>query len=491
MEPYNALLSPEQVQRTHEASLEILENVGLLVHSEKARGRFARHGCRVDAETQTVKFPRTVVEHWRAAFPPTFIFHGQDPQYDCTIPCERLLIGTIGSAPNIIDPDTGQARRANSDDLARIACLVNELPGYDLFGISTTADDAPPGQFYLSRFYPALKNCLKPVMGSAPKREEAEAIFRLGCLIAGSEDAYRARPFITYGCSPVISPLTMDVDSTEMLMHFVEEQLPACPETAPNAGLTAPLTLMGTLVQCNAEFLAEALLMQMTRPETLFVYGVGPTVVDMRTLAYASGGIETGILAAACVQMARYYNVPSRTPGGLTNAKVNDAQSGLETGMSAMAAVFAGVDLLSIGGLLDATMTFDFAKLVIDSEIALMLKRVRRGLQFSEENLALDVIAEVGPGGMFTDTRHTLKRMRTTALLPDIADRSPRQQWEMAGALDAQGRALQRVREILCHGSPAVFSVEVDAQIRAKFEDMVAGDVTKWDTIPHSKERIP
>jgi trimethylamine--corrinoid protein Co-methyltransferase len=129
-----------------------------------------------------------------------------------------------------------------------------------------------------------------------------------------------------------------------------------------------------------------------------------------------------------------------------------------------------------MGGLLDALMTFDFAKAVIDNEIALMLKQVKRGIEFSVENLSLKVIAEVGPAGMFMEHPETLKRMRTTALLPHVADREPRQRWLEKGALDSQGRAMKRVREILTRGNPAVFSREVDARIRGEFKNLVAGD---------------
>ena len=479
MTRHATLLTSEQVERIHEASLEILENVGVLVRNEEARLRLAKHGCHADAETQVVTFPRAVVEHFRAACPPTFTFRGRDPQYDRTIPGDGPLFVTGSSAPDIIDPVTGKKRRARSDDIARIATLINELPGYDVFSISTLADDAPPGQFYLSRFYPALKNCLKPVRGSAPSLDEAEKILSLGILIAGSEDAYWERPFITFQYCSSVSPLTMDVESTEKLMRYTENKVPSYGVVVPNAGLTSPLTLTGTLAQCNAEFLAQTALVQMSHPGTPLVYEVLPTVADMRTGAYASGAIETGILMMGCAQMARYYNVPCGGFAGLTNAKANDAQSGFETGMSALAAALGGVDLLSTGGLLDALMAFDFAKAVIDNEIALMLKRVIRGIEFSEENLALDVIAEVGPGGTFIDTLHTLKRMRTTALLPEIADRNPRQRWEEEGGLDSHARAMQRVREILTRDNPAVFSPDVDARIRAEFEGLVAGDAAE------------
>jgi trimethylamine--corrinoid protein Co-methyltransferase len=393
------------------------------------------------------------------------------------------LIATSSSAPNFIDPVTGQERRSRSDDIARIAFLINELPGYDVFSISTTADDAPPGQFHLSRFYPALKNCLKPVRGSAPSLDEIENVLHLGALIAGSEGAFWERPFITLMHCAVVSPLTMEVESTEKLMRFAERQIPSYGVPAPSAGVTAPLTLTGTLALSNAEFLVQAVLAQMSHPGTPLVYELLPTVADPRTGAYAPGAIETGILTMGCAQMARYYNVPCGGLVGLTNAKVNDAQSGFETGMSALAALFAGVDLIAMGGLLDALMVFDYGKAVVDNEIALMLKRVKRGWEFSEENLALDVITEVGPGGMFMDHLHTVKRARTTTFLPEIADRRPRDQWSAEGAKDAQARAMQRVREILSRDNPAVFAPDVDARIRAQFEDLVAGDVVQ--------ERLP
>jgi len=208
------LLTDEQVVRVHEASLEILENVGLRVYNQEARTIFEKHGCIVNAETQIVNLPRAVIENFRAAIPPTFTFHGRDPQYDRTIPGDGSLLTTSGSAPDILDLQMGKVRRARSDDIARIAYLVNELPGYDLFSISVTADNAPPGQFSLSRFYPSLKHCLKPVRGSAPDMDEVENIMQLGALIAGSETAFWERPFITFQYCALVSPLTLDVEST-------------------------------------------------------------------------------------------------------------------------------------------------------------------------------------------------------------------------------------------------------------------------------------
>jgi trimethylamine--corrinoid protein Co-methyltransferase len=227
---------------------------------------------------------------------------------------------------------------------------------------------------------------------------------------------------------------------------------------------------LATLVVANAEFLAQSVLVQMSRSGTPVIYDALPTVSDMRSGAYAPGGIETGILCMGCAQMARFYGVPSGGLVGLTNAKVNDAQAGYESGLSTMAATLGGLDLLAMGGLLDSLMAFDFGKAVADHEVALMLKRVVRGLEFSPDSLALDLIAEVGPGGIFTDRHHTLNRMRTEALLPQIADRRPRDRWVAGGSRDAQSRALAKANEILHRDNPALLSPEVDDAIRSRFQ---------------------
>ena len=475
MNTFASLLTDQQVERTHQASLEILETVGLIVRNDKAREIFTRHGCRVDNER--VRFPRAVIEQFRALFPPTFTFKGRDPKYDRTIPEDSPVIVTGSSAPNIIDPVTGLERRSRSDDIARIAHLINELPGYDVFSVSVLADDATLDQFTLARLYPALKYCLKPVRITSRDLDDAKKVLQLGGLIAGSDEAYRAHPFITHHYCPVVSPLTMDHLSTEALIFFTEERLPVYPTIVPNAGLTSPMSLAGTLAQGNAEFLAAAVLMQMVREGTPLIYATLPTVADLRTGAYASGGIECGILLMAHTQMAHFYNVPSGGYIGLTNSKINDAQSGYETGMSSTAGVLAGTDMLNMGGLLEALKVFDFAKAVIDDEIGQMLKRIKRGMEFSEENLALDVIAKVGPGGSFLVEPHTMKRMKTVALLTKLSDRDSRTEWQKKGSLDTHARAMLRAREILSMDTGTGFLPEVDARIRAQFKELIPGNL--------------
>jgi trimethylamine--corrinoid protein Co-methyltransferase len=472
---FAALLTQEQVEKIHDASLEILEETGLKVRHEPARELFKKHGCSV--EDERVKFPRAVVETYRKLVPPSFTFRGRDPKFDKTIPQDSPVIVTASSAPDIIDPVTGVERRAESRDIAQIAHLINELPGYDIFSISTLADDAPADQFTISRLYPAIKYCLKPIRVTTTDMKDTLSMMEMAYMVAGGKDAYKGHPFLTHHYCPVVSPLTMDKLSTENVMFFAKEGLPVYPTIVPNAGLTSPMSMAGTLVQGNAEFLSALVLMQMVKEGTPTIYATLGTVADMRSGAYTSGGIECGMLHMAFAQMARFYNVPAGGYVGLTNSKVNDAQAGYETGMSGIAGLLGGMDMFNIGGLIDALKTFDFAKAVIDDEMAQMMKRVKRGISFSDDDLGVDLIKEIGPGGSFITVKHTISRMKTEAVMTKMADRDARTIWEKRGATDIQAKAMKRAKEIMASHTEPLIPPELDEKIRAAFPGLVAGEL--------------
>jgi len=474
---YAELLTEEQVQKVHDASLEILQEVGLKVRYEPARALFAKHGCHVDNETQIVKFPRDVVEKYRTMTPSKFTFGARDPKFNKTIPDDSPVIVTASSAPDIIDPVTGKERRAESGDIARIAHLIQELPGYDMFSISTLAEDAPKDQFTISRLYPALKYCLKPIRTTTTDHKDTLAMMEMAYIVAGGKEAYKEHPFLTHHYCPTVSPLTMDVLSTENVMYFAAEGLPVYPTIVPNAGLTSPMSMAGSLVQGNAEYLATVVLMQMVKEGTPTIYATLATVVDMRSGAYTSGAIECGMMHMAFAQIARFYNVPCGGYIGLTNSKLNDAQAGYETGMSGIAGLVSGMDMFNIGGLIDALKTFDFAKAVIDDEIALMMKRVKRGISFTEDDLAVDLIKQIGPGGSFIKPKHTSARMKTEIVMTKIADRDARTIWEKKGSIDTHTRAMNKVKDIMSSNTAPLISPDVDAKLRAAFPGLVAGEL--------------
>ncbi len=478
---YFSYLTPDEIERVHQAALEILSETGLLVRNKKARNRFAKHGAIVDEAGEMVRLPPEVVEHYLAMVPPTITLRGRDPKFDVTLPRKLPVVATASSAPDIVDPVSGVTRRATSDDIARIAHVVNELDGFDVFSISVLADDAPEGQFNLSRFYPALKNCLKPVRTSVVSVAEAKQILKLGELIAGSPEAFWERPFINFGYCSIVTPLTMDFDSTENLMFFAENGVTAYGTVAPMGGINTPLSLPGMMVMINAEWLATMCLAQMSRAGTELIYNFLPVFADLRDGAYAPGAIEVGMMNSIVCQMARRYNVPAGGYLGLTNAKISDAQAGYEKGMSPLLGALSGVDFIVMGGLLDALMSLDFGQLAIDNEIACMVKRVRQGFDFNEKSLAVDDIKRIGPAGLHADAPMTLANMTSATFMPELADRDLRETWQENGSASIHNRALNKAMGILASPNQAALDAETDARIRAEFAGIVAGESTLPD----------
>jgi len=473
---YFSFMTDDEVRYVHECSLEILEETGLIVRNEKARKRFAKHGAIVDHETEVVKIPAQVVEKYRKMVPPTITLRGRNPAYDVTFPRKLPVIATASSAPDIVDPATGVCRRSTSEDIARIAHVVNECPHFDMFSISTLANDAPKDQFSLTRFYTALKNCVKPVRTSVYDIREAKQVIKLGELIAGSTEAFWERPFINFGYCAAVSPLTLDFDSTDTMMYFAENGITAYGTIAPMGGLSTPLSLPGMLTIMNAEWLAVATLAQMSKEGTAHIYNFLPVFADMRDGAYAPGAIEIGMMNSAVCQMARFYNVPAGGYLGLTNSKVADAQSGFEKGMSPLMGALSGADFIVMGGLQDALMSFDFGQLLIDNEIAGMVKTVRGGFGFSKEAVALQDIKDTGPAGMFADNPSTLEWMHSATFMPELADRNLREKWELEGSSTIHQRAMNKALEILSTPNSVAFDKTIDDRIRAEFSGMVVGD---------------
>ncbi len=469
------LLADAEVERVHQASLKVLEDVGLEVNNERAREIYRRHGGVLGDDGLRVTLPPAVVEEHLRQVPQTFTFGARDPEMDRTVPGDAPLVMTASSAPDIVDPVSRRTRRATSSDVALIARLVDRLEGIDLLSVPVLADDAPADQYSVTRFYTALKHCRKPVRGSGDPGVDSESILKLAFAVAGDEDTYRAHPFLTHHYCPVISPLKMDENSTEMLIFYTEQGLPSHPTVVPNGGLTSPITLTGTLVQGNAEFLALMALTQMVRPGTPMLYSSLSTIGDMRSGAYAPGGVECGMLNMAHAQLARRYGIPCGGYVGLTNAKVCDAQAGYEKALSCMGGLLAGMHVLQFVGLVDALLAFDWSMALVDHEIALMLKRTARGMEADESSLALDDIEEVGPAGMFLTTARTLDLMKDAAFFPQVADRETRQAWEEAGATDSADRALGLAREVLETDSDTLFSPDQEARIRGEFADLVEG----------------
>ncbi|MDR1088872.1 MAG: trimethylamine methyltransferase family protein [Coriobacteriales bacterium] len=470
--------SDEERRNIHEASKQVLATTGLAVRNARARELLVAHGCTLDASTERVYLPEQLVEACRASFEGRYTFTAREPEFDVNVPGEAPCIVTASSASRILDFSTGEQRDATSSDIASIARLINELPGYDVFSISTLAADASRELFSVDRLYPALKYCQKPIRTTTMGMPDLLSVLEFGYALAGGREAYGERPFINHHYCPVISPLTFDVDSTEAVTYVLEQGYPVYATICPNGGMTSPMSMLGTLIVGNAEFLAINCYFQMVRPGTPVLYAYLPNIAYMRTGTYTSGSVECAMLEMAHTEMAEFYGVPSGGYIGQTDSHAPDYQAGQEVSMSATGAALTGASLLNIGGLLDSLVSFDYAKAVLDSEVGMNLKRLARGMEYGAEGLERNLreIDEVGPGGIFMMEDQTLENTPTICYYSDLASRDIRSAWEAAGSKPADVRAREQAQKILSAPARPLLSEETEDAIRELFPNLVSGE---------------
>lgn len=489
---YN-ILSVSDPKIIHDKSLEILSTLGVEVNSTKAKEVYLAHGCIVDENTNRILIPKSVAEHYIAMFPPKFTFHARDEKYTKTIPDDAPVFFTAASAPLIIDPLTGMSRPSTSEDIARLAQLANELPGIDVFTSIVIANDAPVEYYSIGRHYVSLKNSKKIVRPGATRNiEEVDELIQICADIAGSEEAFFKRPFLTIHCTPIISPLRIDETVGDTYVYMIEKGLPVYSSSVANGGMTAPMSLEATAIQTNAEFLSIGILTQMVKEGTELIYGTFPTMADMRNAAYVSGGIENTMLVMAASQMARFYNVPSSGFPGLTNSKCNDEQAGYEYAYGVTAAALGGLNALISVGVLNADMACDMTAMVIQSDINEMIRKMINGYDFNSADVdsAIENLYQCASDSSFIESMYTFQHARTATYLSQVSDRSSEQQWIMDGKKSTFDRAFQIMLNTLKKASenpnPYIIPQEIDSKILERHPNMPRGEFVfpkEWENL--------
>jgi trimethylamine--corrinoid protein Co-methyltransferase len=432
------VLTADEVARIHLATLQVLAEAGVVFEAERARRILERGGCRVDHASGCVTFPSRVVEECLAQCPSDFTIQGRDRRYDLEISPNRLY---FQSHPGLYirDLNTGQRRWAILADIGPLTRLIDALDQVHVSIVpsGTLADKAPE---VMTEWVTAeqMRNTQKVV---------AAGVFH-GCTKWIVEMA-RVTGQQVYGQMNPITPLHYPAEQTEGGLAYVAAGHPICILPGPTVGANSPATLAGTLVLQNVEHLAGVVLVQLTHPGAPVVLGGYPHVMDMRTGAICIGGVETGLLGAALAQIGRRYGVPTHAQFPVTDAKTLDEQAAIEKAMSIVLVAEANPALISNGGALETEKAWSPVQLVIDNEINAMVGRVVQGIAVTEETLAVDTIEEVGPGGHYLSTLHTLRTWQAEQYLPELADRLGYDAWEAEGCRTMVDRARERARDIV------------------------------------------
>jgi trimethylamine--corrinoid protein Co-methyltransferase len=466
-------LSDEAIEKIHQTNLKVFDEVGIQVNFPEARELFRDAGAEVDDSTRVVKVPPGLAEELISRAPSVVRLCGraEDGEHDCEVGGKRVYMGTGGAALNVQDPGCTNSRRSKLMDVVNMARVVEKLDNIHFYMLNVYPNDLPVERVDVNRFGAALNRTRKHIMGGVYTLEGVQNVIRMAEIIAESREALQERPFISMVTCP-ISPFKLDKSYAQLSMEAARNRIPVVVPAEPLCGATAPITLAGNIVVQSVDTLAGIMLVQLANPGAPALYGCISSITDLRDLKYLSGAVEMGLMNAAAAQMAQFYKLPYYATAGMSDAKVNDAQSGYESAITGLLVALAGGNFIhDAAGFLEFCMTASYDKLVIDNEILGMVTRAVEGIRVDDESLAFEEIKKAGPGGHFVSSRHTRRYMRSEHYQPQLSDRENRDKWEADGARDARVRASEKARAILDGPMDSVLAF----QVRQRLKDDIPG----------------
>ena len=442
------VLDDDAVAAIHSATLRVLDRTGVEVGSAAIRAAMARQGAIVDEATGRIRFPPGLVGAALARAPHGYTLAARDPGNDLPLDGRRGFLSVDGSAAAILDPETGDRRPGTAADLALVTRLGDALPEIGFLWQGVEVGDAPVAVRPLHELRIQLSLSTKHVqLMTAVTPRVAEGAVEMAAAVAGGADALRARPILS-SFQVSLSPLVFEGEALEAALLYARAGIPSGFVVMSIACATAPATLAGVLVQTNAELLAGIAILETIVPGAPTFYGACPTVMDLRTAGVACGGPEDALFQIALGQLGHGYGLPTSIGTFAPGAKGSDWQAGLENGLSGMASLLGGADMMPGAGLLDAAAVFSLEQLVLDAETFGLIAHLAEPIAVAPDDLADDLIDAVGPHGDYLSEDHTVAHMRSL-WMPKLFERRTWDEWAAAGRPGPRERARERVRELL------------------------------------------
>ncbi len=459
------VLTDDQVDAIHQASLTILGKTGVRFDSEEAIQRLVKYGATKHPTRKNVlTFSRSTVEESIRKIPRYGTYYARNPRNDVTFDGEHTYAHCLGGNPAMLDLETGQIRGSTLADVEQGTRVMDALENCHTISNLVVATDVPPEILIIKTMEAMMKNTTKCLSGYALKTAEVDVLAKMWAVVTGGLEELRKRPLFTLYGSPS-SPLTYDEHVCDVMVRAAEYGIPVDLVPCPISGGTAPLTLAGGLAQQNAELLAGAMLVQTVTTGLPMQYSGRLSILDLRSGKNVWGLPEMGLVSAATVQIAHKYHMIADVYGVTTDANAWDLQIGLERMMSALLPGMAGADNLSgMGGAWENAASLEM--LVIDNEIYADVFRAIRGLEVDEERLALDIIDKVGPMGNFLAQKHTMKYLRLGEVRNSLLyDKRTMDRARMEGVRPLQAMAGDVVERILTEHTPMPLDRDVEKEL--------------------------
>ncbi len=457
-------LTDQQVAQVHETSLQILETVGIDFRYPPALEILKKGGAKVEGER--VFFPSQLVEAQIKKAPAEFTLYGRSSDVDVVLGGDHMAYIPGYGAPFVTDLDNG--RRAGSlQDFENFVKLTQASPHQDICsGMVIEPNDVPHGIRHAHMIYAAMKYSEKPFMGSAMGAQGAKDSIQMASILFGTQDQLAEKPRMI-SILGSLTPLVYDERMLGAIIEYARAGQPQLISSLVIAGATGPTTMAGTLALQNAEILAGIVLTQLVREGTPVVFSGSSSNTEMRSGALSIGSPEMAVNAAATAQMARFYHLPVRGGGAISDAKVPDAQAAYESMMSLLMAQVCGINfVLHSAGILESYSCMSYEKFIIDDEICGMVKRIKNAYAVSADTLALDVIKAVGPGGHFLDQDHTFDHFRTEFYQPVLSNRDNFDTWIENGSQQILQTANKRLKQVLAEYCEPDLPADADKELK-------------------------
>jgi trimethylamine--corrinoid protein Co-methyltransferase len=456
MRPAISVLDADAIGQVHQAALRTLERVGVRFGSPDAEALLQGAGQTRDPASRGVRIAPDLVGRCLRQLPRQVRLAARDPQRDVTLGTGRVHACLDGQGTFVLDAATAARRPSTLEDLVQATRLSDALESVDYYWAPVVAGDLPGSVRTLAEFATGFAHTSRHVQHELKHAWQVPYLLEMADALLGDRRRLRERPILSVTVCPV-SPLQHEAEMTSACIELARNFVPIVALPMPLAGATAPVTLAGTLVQTAAEFLSAVVLYQLAQPGCPMIFGIGCTILDMRTGLYAAGAPELPLLNAALTELGHHYGVPVMAQGVVSDAKLPGAQAGYEKAASALVCALAGSDVINGLGLLDSHQLLCPEQLVIDDEIFRWVRRVARGFELDSEHVMLDLVAEVGSGGNFLAKRSTLEHLRRGEhFRPRFGFRGSWESWarrgtgELAWARDEARRVLREhaVREL-------------------------------------------
>ncbi len=455
--PKLELLSRETVDRAIDEAYDLLMDPGVQIHYDEALRLLGDAGAEVDMESRIARIPRALAEKAVETAPTSFYLYNLAGEAVVHYGDDDVHFDPGSAAIEIIDYGANESRVPVTADCENFVRLAEMLPQIDAVATSIVCGDVPKVMADWYRLYLLLRYASKPIVTGTFSIESFAIMHELLVTVAGSEEALAEKPRAVFDACP--SPPLMWSDVTcANLIDAARARVPAELIPMPLMGATGPASIVGSAVQHAAEALSGLTIHQLANAGSPIVWGGSPAYFDMRTGAPPMGAMATMMLDCSYAQIGKTIKpggLPTHAYLGMSDAKIVDAQTGLESAGGAILGALAGINMISGPGMMDFESCFSLEKLVIDAEIVGMAKRLVRGVDDSDQPLALGVMREVGHKGNFLATKHTVRHYKTEDYVPSpVIDRDYRQSWFDKGALDANARARRRVEELIAAYEP-------------------------------------